>query len=154
VIPEGALSLSATKPGCATESFYLLNANSEVLLGTVALTRTSLPNTTNVTVVPPALSVPPPGVPSECLSNVESEGLHSRDYNLTGEIAVFTAFGLPASRSIVVTLAIQAKADPTTTQVFVRGSPTLGFGWGGISVVTFDSDGFQSWADSGGVEAW
>ena len=82
VIPEGALNLFATKPGRATESFYLLNTNSETLQGTVALTRTSLPNTTNVTVVPATLSVPP-GASVQVFVHVESEGLHPREHNLT-----------------------------------------------------------------------
>jgi hypothetical protein len=66
-------------------------------------------------------------------------------------MAAFADFGSRVRRSTFATLAIKTKADSATTQVRLRRSPTLGIGWGGISVVPFDSDGFRIWTDSGDV---
>ena len=152
VIPEGALSLFATKPDRATDSFYLLNTNKQTLAGTIELTRSSLPNTTNVTVAPAVLSIAP-GESIRVLAHVQSAGLVPREYNLTWQVTVSPAVGLPTSRSVFAALIVKAKADAATTEVFVRGSPTLGVEWnGGVTIRPHDSDGFRILTASGEAE--
>jgi len=139
IAPE-ELTLTANKPSFGVGLAYIVNLNNELLEGSVALRRSSLPNGAAWSVRPDNFTLAP-GEFTKVEFEVGSTGLVPQHYNLTFEVAAKSANSLPIRRDVPIDFTVAAKADPDMTQVVVEGAPTIDVPWDGVKIYARDADG-------------
>ena len=116
------------------------------MIADITLQRTTLPAIASWTVAPSNFSLEP-GKYVQVLFTIHSTKLQPRVYNATFSIAARTMASLPILRSLPMYVTFRAKADVGTTQVTIRGAPTLDVPWDDITISPFDADGFPILTD-------
>ena len=141
-IAPDVLEISTTKPRSASDVTFLVNLNEHHMVGTIHAVATQPLNSVSVS---PSSFVIAPGKYERVTVSTNSTGLHADDYSTMLIVTASTAKSLPINQTALVTVKINAVADPSTTRVVIAGTtgPTLGVPWDKLRVQPLDSDGFS-----------